>query len=387
MVGALVLSRARIWLRSLPRWGGAPDPRGLCATTLCVGHAPAPSWPLPSAAPLRPSPPVTRGGAETAGPPPTCGGRFEPLGRHTPVASWTTPPCRTRSGLARWPRPATRSSPAGARSGRCRTRPGPGPTPAPNVMAFSATSGDLTGFAPSVDGSVWGLAVSGSSVYLAGSFTTVNGVARRGVAKVDLATGAMDPRFDARFPSGRVTEVRLVGGRLVVGGTFAKRLAALDPTTGARHRLPRPGDRGGVGHQRRPDRRVPVLGRTRPARGWSRRQLHRRWSGQARRRAFMVTLGATTSSDLHPWYYRPLDRWCAATSLPRTCATSTSPRTAATSCWCPRATCRAPAPTSARRCATRPPGSRPVSPRRRADMDRLHRRGHPALPSWPPARR
>ncbi len=36
-----------------------------------------------------------------------------------------------------------------------------------------------------------------------------------------------------RIPFGRVTEIRLVNGRLLVSGTFPKKLMALNPSTGA----------------------------------------------------------------------------------------------------------------------------------------------------------
>lgn len=69
-------------------------------------------------------------------------------------------------------------------------------------MAFSATTGAMASFAPSVNGAVWAIEPSGSSLYIGGEFTTVNGVARRGVAKIDATTGAVDTAFDASLPSG-----------------------------------------------------------------------------------------------------------------------------------------------------------------------------------------
>jgi hypothetical protein len=50
-----------------------------------------------------------------------------------------------------------------------------------------------------------------------GTFTSVNGVARRGVAKLHPTTGAVDTAFNAKLTSGKVTELALTGGRLIAG--------------------------------------------------------------------------------------------------------------------------------------------------------------------------
>src|SRR5436190_10797413 len=87
-----------------------------------------------------------------------------------------------------------------------------------NIVAFSATNGALTGFAPAIDGPVWAIAASGSSLYVGGQFKTVNGVSRRAIVKLDATSGAVDTSFNANFKSGKVTEIRLLNGRLIVGG-------------------------------------------------------------------------------------------------------------------------------------------------------------------------
>jgi len=60
---------------------------------------------------------------------------------------------------------------------------------------------------------------------------SVNGVARRGVAKLSLTTGAVDSAFNANLASGKVTELALTGGRLIAGGTFPGKLRAVNPAT------------------------------------------------------------------------------------------------------------------------------------------------------------
>jgi hypothetical protein len=75
-----------------------------------------------------------------------------------------------------------------------------------------------------------------NTVYVAGDFTTVNGVARAGLVKLDLATGKADPTFNPYFKSGRVRDLLLtnVGGkqRLLIAGSMSNKIASVDPTTG-----------------------------------------------------------------------------------------------------------------------------------------------------------
>ena len=58
-----------------------------------------------------------------------------------------------------------------------------------NIVAFNPTTGSILSFAPNVNGTVWALATDGVSLYVGGSFTSVNGFSRRGLAKLDPATG------------------------------------------------------------------------------------------------------------------------------------------------------------------------------------------------------
>jgi len=104
-----------------------------------------------------------------------------------------------------------------------------------NFVAFSAGSGAISAtVAPVFDGAVWAIRSSGSSLYVAGAFSTVNGVVRKGVVKLSAATGAVDPTFNPpAWNHGVAYDLRLVGGRVIVGGTFPGALVALDPTTGA----------------------------------------------------------------------------------------------------------------------------------------------------------
>lgn len=96
---------------------------------------------------------------------------------------------------------------------------------------LAVTFGDpLSSWVESID-------VSGDVVYLAGWFTRINGVSRRGLAAVRISTGEVlswDPSPDTHTKA-----VRVSGGRLWVGGEFrriggARRrgLAELDPVTG-----------------------------------------------------------------------------------------------------------------------------------------------------------
>lgn len=109
--------------------------------------------------------------------------------------------------------------------------------PRSNIMAFHAITGAITAFAPAFDGQIWSVLGDGDSVYVGGEFTTVNSVPRAAVAKLNLATGALDPTFQPTFTGGRVTDMALVHGQLIVGGTFQKKLICLEPGNGEAHQL------------------------------------------------------------------------------------------------------------------------------------------------------
>ncbi len=102
-----------------------------------------------------------------------------------------------------------------------------------NVFAFDATDGTISPFAPAVNGIVWTVLGNGDSVYIGGEFTTVNGVPVTRLAKLSLATGQLDPDFKPNLPGGRITDLELVNGRLIVSGAFTKKIVALNPNNGA----------------------------------------------------------------------------------------------------------------------------------------------------------
>ena len=197
------------------------------------------------------------------------------------------------------------STPAGVSPGGTFTRT--------NLVAFNASTGVITSFAPNLNGAVWALASDGTSLWVGGTFTSVNGVARRGVAKLNPTTGAVDTAFNANLASGKVTELALVGGRLIAGGTFPGKLRALNPATGANTGYLNLSISGSVADNAGPvevyrfavnpaGTRLVAVGNFTSV------------GGQSRWRAVMLTLGTTAS--VNAWYYPPLRNLCAAASLP-----------------------------------------------------------------------
>ncbi len=112
----------------------------------------------------------------------------------------------------------------------------------PYVFAYNASTGVIdAGFAPQVDRYVEALAPGpdGRSVFLGGNFTTVNGSTYRKVARVNLADGSLVTGFKANA-SASVLDAVANGGWLYVSGKFTtikgvsrSGLARLDPNTGA----------------------------------------------------------------------------------------------------------------------------------------------------------
>jgi hypothetical protein len=182
-----------------------------------------------------------------------------------------------------------------------------------NVFSFNASTGAINSFAPTVDGVVWGITGTGSSVYIAGTFTNVNGVPRRGVAKLNATTGAVDTAFNANL-KGNVSEIRLVNNRLIIGGKFGKHLAALDPATGADTGYINVSISGTVASNAGPTDvyrfAVNQAGTKLVAVG-----NFTSVGGRNQWRAFMLDLGSTSAS-LNGWWYSPLQNSCRAASLP-----------------------------------------------------------------------
>ncbi|SCL22205.1 Di-glucose binding within endoplasmic reticulum [Micromonospora rhizosphaerae] len=112
------------------------------------------------------------------------------------------------------------------------------------VLAFDKATGTVdTAFAPTVDNQVYAVVAgpTAGTVFLAGKFNTVNGVTRRKVALLNVATGAVVTSFAGPAFNGLVNDVALVGNRLLVGGIFTTAgntnprggLASLSASTGA----------------------------------------------------------------------------------------------------------------------------------------------------------
>jgi hypothetical protein len=111
------------------------------------------------------------------------------------------------------------------------------------LFAYSAITGKLdTAFVPVVNASVLALAPAsdGTSVYVGGAFSQVNGIARTGLVKLDTATGATVAAFKGNVGGGGfVADLDVVGGKLYAVGTFGKcrsvaraRLCAMSEATG-----------------------------------------------------------------------------------------------------------------------------------------------------------
>ena len=160
-----------------------------------------------------------------------------------------------------------------------------------------------------MNGAVWGLALaSDGQLFVGGEFTSINGLSRRGVAKIDPITGAVDPTFVSPL-NGNVSDLKYACGRLFVSGRFSRKLLALDPMTGADTGYFNLGITGSVTSSSTATQvyrfavsptcsRLVAVGNFTTV------------AGQTRSRAFMADLG-TASGSLNPWYYQPLTRMCA----------------------------------------------------------------------------
>ena len=179
-----------------------------------------------------------------------------------------------------------------------------------NFVAFDSETGVVSPLNLSFDGLVGAIEATadGTALYIAGAFSNVNGITRRGILKYDLINNRVDPTF---APTGMrtVSDLELVNGAVIAAGNFTKKLMALDPTTGA--------DIGSIN--------ITVAGVVDPAAETriqyiavspDRTRLvatgnFATVNGQSRRRAFMLNLGPTAT--LSTWHAPRFDVNCVAT--------------------------------------------------------------------------
>ena len=89
------------------------------------------------------------------------------------------------------------------------------------LAAFTAADGCVGDWNPNVGNEVDSIAVSGSTVYAGGSFTTVNGgITRNRIAGFDAASGAATA-FDPNV-NGDVNTIAVLGSTLYAGGAFTQ---------------------------------------------------------------------------------------------------------------------------------------------------------------------
>ncbi|MEV0460586.1 delta-60 repeat domain-containing protein [Catellatospora methionotrophica] len=89
-----------------------------------------------------------------------------------------------------------------------------------HLMAFRLSDGQITDFAPELDGPVYALAQApDGSLLVGGDFTTVNGRKRRSLARLDPATGSLHRSFWAPV-DGDVRTLAVSGDALYVGGYY-----------------------------------------------------------------------------------------------------------------------------------------------------------------------
>ncbi|MQA03059.1 MAG: hypothetical protein GEV07_10145 [Streptosporangiales bacterium] len=112
------------------------------------------------------------------------------------------------------------------------------------LLAFDPDTGKLDpDFTPDVDGKAVRAVLPGptdDTVFVAGTFTSINGTARRHLALLDTDTGEVVPGFDPPSISHTVKTLRKANGHLLAGGNFRTvggtnrhGLASFDPESGA----------------------------------------------------------------------------------------------------------------------------------------------------------
>jgi hypothetical protein len=92
-----------------------------------------------------------------------------------------------------------------------------------NIFGYELRTGRVLPFAPKFDAPVYALAAGASNtVYAGGAFQHIDGAPQRGIAQVDLTTGTRVAAFTGTINFGDVRSLALSGSWLYVGGTFTR---------------------------------------------------------------------------------------------------------------------------------------------------------------------
>ena len=178
-----------------------------------------------------------------------------------------------------------------------------------NFVAFDRETGVISPLNLSFNGRVGAIEATadGTALYIAGAFSKVNDITRRGLVKYDLVNNRIDPTFLAGNLR-TVSDIKLANGSVIAAGNFAKQVVALDPTTGADlgtiditvAGVVNPSDETRVRHIAvSPDgTRLVATGNFATV------------NGQGRKRAFMLNLGPTAT--LSTWHAPRFDVTCTA---------------------------------------------------------------------------
>ncbi|MEZ5310115.1 MAG: PKD domain-containing protein [Microthrixaceae bacterium] len=122
----------------------------------------------------------------------------------------------------------TQARPAGAALGTNET-------PRSNILAYDLTTGDLiTSFAPSLnrEGRVITSSPDGSRIYVGGLFTNVSGINQYRITSLDPVTGAVDTAFSAVVDY-RVNAIAVTDTTVYVGGKFSSAASYSAPVSPA----------------------------------------------------------------------------------------------------------------------------------------------------------
>jgi len=103
-----------------------------------------------------------------------------------------------------------------------------------NFVAFDRETGVISPLNLSINGTVGAIEATadGTALFIAGAFSQINGITRRGLVKYDLVNNRIDPTF---LPGNlrTVSDLELANGSVIAAGNFTKQVVALNPRTGS----------------------------------------------------------------------------------------------------------------------------------------------------------